>query len=219
MRRWARVAAVGAALAVVGFTWSAGAPALSAALDVFVWLVYGVVAMAGAMTAVSVVLAWKNARESPYWLFATLAGLLLLSTPLLRSFLREQREVERFLATSASTTGTVSNKYVRGGVHLVVEYVVAGQRYRIHAVGANPFAGTPAFSRWKRGDSIPVYYRLQAPDIAIVGHPGPDTRALWESLAKLWGAAGVLLTAYVPGAIRRLRNVSPRVRIPARHAE
>jgi hypothetical protein len=100
----------------------------------------------------------------------------------------------------------VANKYVRGGIHLVVDYEVAGQAHQIRKVGHNPYWGTPAFSEWQRGDSIPIYYQATAPEVIRVGHPGPEWRALLESLVKVWSVWGVLLTAYLPLIVRRLRR-------------
>ena len=182
MSRLKRAAVAGAALAVVAFTLGAGAPPLAAALDPVIWLVYASIALVGAFVAVSVVLARQHAREAPRWLFATLIGLFLVSVPVLWSFVEEMRDTQRFLATAASTTGVVANKYVRGGVHLVVEYEVAGHMHRITEVGRNPYVGTPAFAEWARGDSIAVYYQPATPDVVLVGPPGPDRRALVESL-------------------------------------
>lgn len=197
---------IGAGMAIGAFTADAGPPPLDALLDVFIWLFYGVVASTGAFSAVSAVLAWRHVRESPRWLWGTLIGLLLLSLPILSSFIRETREMQRLVATADSTGGVVTNKYVRGGVYLVVEYQAGGQLYRVRKRGANPIIGTPAFSRWQRGDSIPVYYQPTAPEAVLVGHRGPDRRVLFESLAKAWGLWGLLLTAYLPLIVRGLRR-------------
>jgi hypothetical protein len=206
MSRVPRAAAFGAVLAVVYVTWDGGAPPLSAALDPVIWLVYVFIALAGAFAGISVVLAWQHIRESPRWLWGTLVGLLLLSVPVVRPFVREARDTERFLATADSTKGVVANKYVRGAIYLVVDYEVAGEAHTIRKAGRNPYVGTPAFSQWTRGDSIWVYYQPMTPEVALVGHPGPDRRALIESLAKVWSVGGVLLTAYLPLVVRGLRR-------------
>jgi hypothetical protein len=206
MSRLQRTALFGAALAVGYVTWDGGAPPLSAALDPVIWLAYMFIALAGAFAGVSVVLAWQHVRASPRWLYATLLGLLLLSVPLVWRFAQEIRDTQRFLATAQSTKGVVADKYTRGGVHLVVDYEVADQPHRITKFGRSPYVGTPAFSQWERGDSIRVYYQPATPDVALVGQPGPDRRALMESLAKVWIVGGVLLTAYLPLVGRALRR-------------
>lgn len=202
-----RAAVIGAVLAVGLFTWGAGM-SLEALLDPFIWLLLAFIALVGAFASVSVLLAWQQVRASPRWLLATLAGLLLLSVPPLSSFVREARETQRLLAAAESTKGVVADKYVRGAIHLIVEYEVAGRTHRIRKVGAKPYFGTPAFTEWKRGDSLPVYYMKATPDVALVGNPGPSRRALAESLAKLWLVCGVLMTAYLPPAIRWIRRRS-----------
>jgi hypothetical protein len=192
------VAALGAALSVGIAAWDGGLPPLSAVLDPFLWIVFAFIALGGAFAAVSVLLAWRNIRSSPRWLLGTLVGLLLLSVRLVWPFIQETRQTQRFLAYADSTQGIVGQKYARGGIHLVVDYKVAAKQFRIVKVGENPYVGTPAFSEWERGESIPVYYRPAAPEIALVGHPGPEQRRLFESLAKVWVIWGVLLTAYLP---------------------
>lgn len=197
---------IGAGMSLGAFAANTTPPPMIALLDPFVWLVYAVVAMAGAFSGISVVRAWRHLRESPRWLWGTLAGLLLLSVPRGSSFVRESREMQRFLATADSTRGVVAYKYVRAGVRLVVEYQAGGRSYRVMKTGANPYVGTPAFSEWRRGDSIPVYYQPTAPDTVLVGRRTPDRRALLESLAKVWSVWGVLLTAYLPLIARGLRR-------------
>lgn len=199
---------IGAGFAVGAFTADVGPPPLSAVLDPILWLVYAVLASVGAVFGVAVVLAWQHVRESPRWLFGTLLGVLLLSQPVVGPFNRESRDTQRFLATADSTQGVVLSKYVRGGVHLIVEYRVGDQPYRIQKTGKNPYWGTPAFSQWKRGDSIWVYYQPTGPEAVLVGHPWPDRRALIESLAKVWSIWGLLLTAYLPLIVRSLRRRS-----------
>ena len=206
MSRLQRAGAFGAALAVGYLTWDGGAPPLSAALDPVIWLVYMFIALVGAFAGISVVLAWQHIRESPRWVYGTLLGLLLLSVPGVWRFAQEARDTQRFLATADSTKGVVADKYTRGGVHLVVNYNVANHPHRITKFGRNPYVGTPAFSQWERGDSIWVYYQPATPEVAMVGHPGPDRRALMESLAKVWIVGGVLLTAYLPLIVRGLRR-------------
>lgn len=196
---------IGAGMAVGVFTADVGPPPPVALLDVFIWLFYGVIASTGAFFAVSAVLAWRHVRKSPRWLWGTLVGLLLLSVPLVSSFIHQSREMERFLATADSTQGAVADKYVRGGVRLVVEYQAGDQSYRVRKTGAKPYIGTPAFSQWQRGDSIPVYYQPTAPGAVLVGHRSPDRRALFESLAKVWSVCGLLLTAYLPLLVHGLR--------------
>ena len=214
MSRLGRAAVAGAALAVGYVTWDGGPPPLAAALDPVIWLVYVFIALVGAFAAVSVVVAWHHIRESPRWLCGTLVGLLLLSVPVVRPFVRETRDTQRFLASADSTKGVVADKYVRGAIYLVVDYEVAGQAHTIRKAGRNPYVGTPAFSQWARGDSIWVYYQPATPEVALVGHPGPDRRALVESLAKVWAVGGVLLTAYLPLIVRGLRR-RPRATLAA----
>lgn len=197
---------IAAGMAVGAFTAEAGAPPLEALLDPIVWLVYGVVALLGAFSVISPVLAWRHVRESPRWLFGTLIGLLLLSTPAVSSFARDGREMRDFLATADSTRGIVADKYVRAGINLVVEYQVSGQPYRVTRRGKHPYVGTPAFSRWRRGDSIWVYYQPTAPETVLLGSRSPDRRVLYESLGKVWSVWGVLLTAYLPLIGRGLRR-------------
>ena len=205
MSRLRRAAVIGATLAVGVFIWEDGPPPLA---DIMhgTFLVYAFIALVGAFAAISVVLAWQHLRESPGWLIATLIGLLLVSVPAVWPFVRETREAQRFLETADSTQGVVVSKYVRGAIYLIVEYEVAGQTHQIEKRGANPRVGTQAFSQWKRGDSISVYYQPATPEVALVGHPGPDRRALLESLAKLWSVCGVLLMAYLPLAVRGIRS-------------
>lgn len=201
-----RAGLIGAGFAVGLFTGNAGLPPLAAVLDPILWFVFAVLASIGAFFGAAVVLAWRHVRESPRWLFGTFLGLLLLSQPVVGSFIRESRVTQRFLATADSVQGVVANKYVRGHVHLIVEYRAGGRSYRVTKTGANPVWGTPAYSQWKRGDSIPVYYQAAAPEIVLVGHPGPELRALLESLAKRWIIGGLLLTAYLPLLVRGLRR-------------
>ena len=214
MSRLRAAAVVGAMLAVAYVTWDGGPPPLSAVFDPVVYLVFAFIGLGGAFAGVSVVLAWQHARESPRWLLATLGGLVVLSLPVVWSFVRETRDTRRFLATADSTEGVVTNKYVRGGVHLVVDYEVARQAHRIEKVGENPYLGTPAFSGWERGDSIWVYYSSTTPEVVLVGHPGPDRRAMIESLAKVWSLWGVLITAYLPLIVRRVRRLPARKGTP-----
>jgi hypothetical protein len=197
---------VGAGMAMGAVTADVGAPPLRNVLDPVVWVVYAGIGGMGAFTGISMVLAWRHARESRRWLLATLIGLLLLSMPDVSSFLRERREMRRFLATAAWTQGLVADKYYRGTVHLIVEYRADGQLYRVRKWGLNPMLGTPEYSRWERGDSIPVYYQPNAPRLVRVGHRGPELRILLESLAKVWSVWGVLLTAYLPLIVRPLRR-------------
>jgi hypothetical protein len=206
MARLRRPATVGAVLAVAFVTWAGGPPPLSAVLDPIIWFVYAFIGLTGAFAAVSVVLALQHARESPRWLLGTLVGLLLVSVPDVWSFVRDTRDTERFLATADSTRGVVANKYVRGGVHLIVDYEVAGQAHRITKVGDNPYVGTPAFSDWRVGDSIWIYFQPATPEVALVGDPGPERRVLFESLAKAWTVWSVLFTAYLPLIVRSLRR-------------
>jgi len=206
MSRLRRAAMVGAVLAVGFVTWAGGPPPLSAVLDPVIWFVYAFIGLTGAFAAVSVVLALQHVRESPRWLFGTLVGLLLVSVPGVWSFVRDTRDTGRFLATADSTRAVVTNKYVRGGIHLVVDYEVAGQAHRITKVGDNPYVGTPAFSDWHVGDGIWIYYQPATPEVALVGDPGPERRALFESLAKVWTVWSVLLTAYLRPIVRGLRR-------------
>ena len=205
-------AVLGAVLTVSGFTAAAGPPPLAALRDPVVWVVYALVAAAGAFVAISVVLAWRTARSSPAWLTATLVGMILVSLPPVSSFYRERHETQRFLSTAASTEGVVVNKYVRGSVRLVVEYKVGDQRYRFTASGQNPYVGTQAFRQWSRGDRIPVYYQPMAPGAPLVGDPDPEPRLLFEGLVKRWALWGLMLTAYLPLIVRGLRRgfVRPR---------
>lgn len=191
---------------IVWLTVVPGPPPLRALLDPIIWLVYAVVGAAGAFSAISAVLALRHLRESPRWLWGTLAGLVLFSQPVVSGYVHESREMERFLATADSTGGVVAHKFVRGGVNLVVEYQAGGQPYHVRKTGANPFVGTPAFTQWRSGDSIPVYYQPTAPDSILVGHCSPERRILFESLAKVWIVWGVLLTAYLPLIARWLRG-------------
>ena len=197
---------IGAVSAVVGFTADVGPPTVDDVLDPVVWIVYGILALAGAFLGVSVVLAWRTTHRSPRWLLGTLLGLLLISQPLVWSFFRESWQTQRFLSTASSTQGVIVDKYIRGDVHLVVEYQVRGQRYRIVETGQNPYVGTQAFGQWSRGDSIPVYYQPAAPRTVLVGRPGPEPRFLFEALAKQWAFWGLLLTAYLPMTVRGLRR-------------
>jgi len=205
-----RGAIVGAALALGYLAWVEIPVPLSAileaVLDPVIYLVLAIIGLAGAFVGVSVVLAWRHARESPRWLAATFVGLLLMSVLVVQPFVRETRSTRQFLATADSTKGVVTHKYVRGGIHLVVDYVVAGQPHQTRKVGANPHWGTPAFAEWQRGDSIWVYYQPAVPDVTLVGHPGPEWRALIEALVKVWTIWGVLLTAYLPLIVHRLRR-------------
>jgi hypothetical protein len=200
---------VGAVLAVSAFTLTIPVSPTDF-LDPAPWFIYAGVAFVGAFFGVSAVFAGQHVRESPRWLLPTLIGLLLLSQPLVSSFVRETRDTQRFLSSAASTQGVVANKYVRGGIHLVVEYRVQGQVYRVTKTGQNPHVGTQAFTRWSRGDSIPVYYNPAEPHTALVGDPGPERRFLFEALAKRWILWGVLLTAYLPLIIRGLRKIAVR---------
>lgn len=207
MSRLRRAAAVGAVLSVAYVTWDGGPPPLSAMLDVVVWLAYAVVASVGSFIGISIVLAWQHARSSPRWLLGTLAGLILLSMPPVLSFARETREARRFVATADSIHGVVANKYVRGAIHVIVDYKVGGQTYRIHKTGENPYYGTPAFAAWKRGDSIRVYYQPAMPQFPVVGFPEPERKILMESLAKLWIVWSVLLTAHLRLIVRGSRRM------------
>lgn len=205
-------------MALGAFTANAAPPPLRAFLDPVVWVVYALVALVGAFSAISVILASRHVRQSPRWLWGTLAGLLLLSLPLLSSDRQKSRQMDRFLATADSVQGVVANKYVRGGIRLVVEYRADGQTYRVTRTGANPHLGTPAFRQWERGDSIRVYYQPQSPQRVLVGRRSPDRRLLLESLVKMWGVWSVLLTAYLPLAVGRLRRglLSVRARLHPR---
>jgi hypothetical protein len=203
---------IGAGMAVGAFTGDVGLPPLDVVLYPMIWFVYAFLALAGAFFAVSAVLALRHVRESPSWLLGTLLGLVLLSYPPVSSFAHQGRGMERFLATADSTPGVVVNKYVRGGVRLVVEYQVDGQTYRATRSGPNPHLGTPAFSQWRRGDTIPVYHQPNAPKVVLIGERAPDRRALFESLAKAWSFWGLVLTAYLPLAVRGLRWRLPAVR-------
>jgi hypothetical protein len=191
-------AGIGAVTAVVGFTVGMGPPPLDAVRDPVIWIFYGVLAGLGAFWGITMMLAWRTTRRSPRWLFATLLGLLLISLRPVLSFNRESRDTQRFLSTAVPSQGVVINKFVRGGVHLVVEYEARGRRYRVVRTGQNPRVGTQAFRRWKRGDRIPVYYQPAAPQRVRVGVPGPEPRFLIELLAKRWVLWGLLLTAYLP---------------------
>jgi len=171
MSRLRRAAVIGAVLAVIFVTWAGGPPPLSALFDVFVWLAYAIIALVGAFVGVSVVLACQHAWKSPRWLSGTLVGLVLFSLPVVLPFVRETRETQRFLATADSTMGVVAGKYVRGGVHIIVDYEVGGQTHRIRDFGEIPYFGEPPFCDWKRGDSIPVHYQPATPEVALVGHP------------------------------------------------
>lgn len=197
---------IGGGMALGAWTAEVGLPPLDALLDPIIWVLYALIALVGAFFAVSAVLAWRHVRRSPAWLLATLVGVVLLSLPALSSFVHQGRAMQRFVATADSTQGVVANKYFRGGVRLVVEYRVGGQVYRARATGANPRLGTPAFSEWERGDSIRVYYQPSAPRVVLVGYRAPERRGLFESLAKVWGFWGLVLTAYLPLALRGLRR-------------
>lgn len=215
-----RVAGIlGAVTAVVGVTVAGGPPPLDAVLEPGMWIIYGVLACAGAFWAVSMVLAWRTTHGSPRWLLATLLGVLLISQPFVWSFIHESRQTQRFLSTAASTQGVVANKYIRGGVHLIVEYEVRGQPYRIRVTGQNPLVGTQAFGQWREGERIPVYYQPAAPQRVLVGQPGPEPMFLFEDLAKQWVFWGVLLTAYLPltvrGLHRRISRQPPNNRVQA----
>lgn len=201
-----RAGLIGAGFAVGLFTGNAGFPPLAAVLDPILWFVFAVLASIGAFFGAAVVLAWRHVRESPRWLLGTLLGLLLLSQPVVGPFIRESRDTQRFLATADSVQGVVASKYVRGQVHVIVEYRADGRSYRVTKTGANPYLGTRAFSQWERGDSIPVYYQPAAAEAVLVGHPGPDRRVLLESLAKVWSIWGLLLTAYLPLLVRGLHR-------------
>ena len=205
-----RHAAIAGAVLAVGYVlWVDGVPTISDILKVLVdpvtYVLFAFIALAGAFCAVTLVRAWRNARESPRSLLITLAGLIFLSLTAIWPFVQETRETRRFLATADSTTGVVAYKYVRGVMHLVVDYEASGQKRQVNKVGQNPFVGTAAFSEWEKGDSIPVYYQPAIPDSVLVGDPWPPRRFLFESLAKLWIIWGVLLTAYPPIA-RRFRR-------------
>jgi hypothetical protein len=102
----------------------------------------------------------------------------------------------------------VLQKYVRGGVYLVVEYRVEGQTFRATRRGQNPAVGTQAFSLWNPGDRIPVHYQPAQPAAALVGEPGPERRFVLEALAKRWALWGLLLTAYLPPFLRGLRRLA-----------
>jgi hypothetical protein len=197
---------IGAGMAVGAFTADVGLPPLDVVLYPMIWFVYAFLALVGAFFAVSAVLAWRHVRQSAAWLLATLLGVVLLSYPPVSSFVHRGREMQRFVATADSAQGVVVNKYVRGGVRLVVEYRVDGQTYRVRRTGANPHLGTPAFSEWRCGDTIQVYYQPGTPKVVLVGHRGPDRRALFESLAKVWSFWGLVLTAYLPMTVRGLRR-------------
>jgi hypothetical protein len=201
-----RARIVGAAVAVGAFTSSKDLW-LTDILNPIVWIIYAGVALVGAFFGVSVVLAWRHVGESPRWLFGTFLGLILLCQPRVREFVREGRDMRRFLATADSTQGVVANKHYRGPeVRLFVEYRAGGRSYRVRSTGSNPYLGTPAYSQWQKGDSIPVYYRRAAPQTVLVGPREPDRRALFESLAKKSAFWGLLLTAYLPLLVRGLRR-------------
>jgi hypothetical protein len=201
----------GAAVAMVAFTLSVPV-SLADFLDPAPWFIYAVVAAVGAGFGVSVVLAGRNIQESPRWLLGTLIGLLLLSYPPVSSFVRESRADRRFLSTAAASKGVVASKFVRGGVHLVVEYEVEGRLYRVTKTGQNPLIGTQAFEQWHRGDSIPVYYQPANPAAVLIDHSDPEGMFLLEALMKRWVLWGLLLTAYLPLIGGRLRRAAGSIR-------
>lgn len=129
---------IGVGMALGAWTAEVGLPPLDVALDSAIWFVYAFLALVGAFFAVGAVLAWRHVRQSPAWLLATLLGVVLLSYSPVSSFVHRGREMRRFVATADSTQGVVADKYIRGGVRLVVDYRVNGQTYRVRRTGANP---------------------------------------------------------------------------------
>lgn len=206
---------VGAGMALGAWTAGVGPPPLDAVLDWVLWFFYALLALAGAFFGVSAVLAWRHVRESSWWLLGTLLGLLLFSQPVVSAYVRESREMQRFLATADSTQGVVADKYVRGSVNLVVEYQVGRRTYRARKRRPTHWWGPQSFSEWQRGDSIWVYYQPAAPKTVLAGYRTPDRHALFESLALTWSVWGLLLTAYLPlisrGVLRGLAAVRTRL--------
>ncbi len=197
---------IGGGMAVGAFTADVGLPPLDAVLDPFMWIFYGILALVGAFFGISALLAWRNVRASHWWLLATLLGVLLLSQPVVSRYVRTNREMQQFLATADSTRGVVADKYVRGGVNLIVEYRVQGQGYRARPSRPIHWWGAPPFSEWRLGDSIWVYHQPGAPKTELVGYRSPDRHALFEDLAFIGSVWGLLLTAYLPPTIRGLRR-------------
>ena len=207
---------IGAGMAVGAFTADAGLPPLRMVLDPIIWFSYAILALIGAFFGISALLAWRHVRASHWWLLATLLGVLLLSQPVVSRYVRTHREMQHFLATADSTRGVVADKYVRGGVNLIVEYRVHGQGYRVRPSRPIHWWGAASYSEWRRGDSIRVYYQAGAPKTVLVGYRTPDRHALFESLAIIGSVWGLLLTAYLPpvarGLLRRLQALRRRLR-------
>jgi hypothetical protein len=191
-----RAALVGAVAGVGAFVSRVGIPPARAALDLFIWLLFGGVALFGALLGAGIVLAWRNLRHSRAPLLWATVGLLLLSVPIVWPFLEERRRAAEFLAAADSTRGVVVNKFVRGGVRLVVDFHVGNERHRVLT------PGKPSNDQWALGDSVWVFFLGTMPDSASVGHPGPDRAAMLRELAWLWGLGSVLLTAYLPAIVR-----------------
>ena len=200
-------AALVGAVGILGvLTWDVGLPPRASLLDPIFWTVYGFIALSGAFACVSAVLACEEAWNHPAWLYATLAGVVLVTLPFILPFVRETREARQFAAVADTTMGVVHNKFARGpGIYLTVNYEVSGRQHQLTIVGDNPFVGTPAFSTLRIGESVRVFYQPTNPDNAMVGRPGPEIRLLVELLLKVCGVVAVLITAYLPPVVRFVR--------------
>jgi hypothetical protein len=186
----------GAALAVVALVWELGIPPPSAALDAFVWVFFGGVALFGASVGAGVVLAWRHAKQSSIWIICAAVCLLVPSALIVLPFINSTRANTAFLAAADSTRGAVVEKFVRGGPRLWVTYEVSGQQHRLLTPGVDW-----RYDQWVVGDSVWVYFQASAPDSARIGRFGPDAAPMLKSLAWTWGVGGVLLLAYLPPVV------------------
>ncbi len=211
-----RASLVGAAVAVGALVWDLGIPPPRAALDIVVWILFGAVALFGAIVGAGVVLAWRHTRESSIWISCAAGCLIVPSTLIVVPFIDKVRENTAFLAAADSTRGAVASKFVRGGPRLQVTYEVGGQQHRLLTPG-----GDWRYDQWGPGDNVWVYFQPTAPDSARIGRFGPDAAQILRSLAWLWGVGGVLLLAYLPPVVVFLRRewrgaaVTPPIRPPS----
>jgi hypothetical protein len=180
----------------VALVWDLGPPPARAAFDSFVWILFGGVALFGAIIGAGIVLAWRHTKQSSIWIICAALCLLVPSALIILPFVRKTRANTAFLAAADSTRGAVVEKYVRGGPILKVAYEVGGQQHHLRTPG-----GDWRYDQWVLGDSVWVYFQGSAPDSARIGRFGPDARQMFKSLAWLWAVGGVLLIAYVLPAV------------------
>ena len=184
----------------MALVWDEGVPPPSAALDSFVWVLFGGVALFGAIVGTGVVLAWRHAKQSSIWIICAAVCLLVPSALIVLPFINRTRANTAFLAAADSTRGAVVEKFVRGGPRLRVTYEVGGQQHRLLTPSLDP-AVDWRYDQWGLGDSVWVYFHASAPDSARIGRFGPDAAPMLKSLAWTWGVGGVLLLAYLPPVV------------------